>query len=202
MSKTKSSRIRAMAMCVVFAIVAAGCYTYVAVNYDPGKTFANEWYAGIPLEEGHVTSCTYTTAPNIEGKANICRSVWGVEGAGDPGNWHVDPGGSGNISNEGILSQAGTSSSSRGVTLVMEDGKIFEGCQWRSPDNTWFCDYQSRMWTAPFGTTQGYNYLRATIDWGNYAIDTLACAGALTGTLMYGQAWTLLKLSDCGKGPL
>lgn len=200
--KKRSSTRRILLLGVVLALVASGCYTWTSVVNDPGKALAAEWYAAVPVEKGHVTACDEAYSTQFEGQGWQCRSVWGVEDAGDHGNWHVDPGGPGDISNDGILSMAGKSSSSRGVTLVMEDGNIFEGCSWRSPDNTWFCDYKSRMWSVPFKTTQGINYLRATVDFSFYVVDAVACAGGLTGSLMYGQVWTLPAMKDCGSGPL
>lgn len=194
-----------IAMAVCLAVLASACYSWNTMSYDPGKALKVDWYAAIPVEQGHLTACVAQRWKNPDGTVNDgwqCRSVWGAEGKGDPGNWHIDPGGPDDPGNQGILSVKGSGTSAGGAMLVMEDGRIFEGCEWVSPNNTYNCDYQSKYWSAPFKTTQGYNYLRATIDWGNYVVDALACAGGLTGTLMYGQTWTLPALKDCSSGPL
>ena len=190
----------AVAGVLALVIVISGCYKYYKVNdHDPGKTFANDWYAGIPLESVNITSCTVTLYPGFsDGSGYVCRSIDGVEGANDPGNWFVDPGGERDLSDNGIVQIAGTSSSSRGATLVMEDDKTFEGCSWQSPNNTWFCDYMVTIYTIPFDTTSGYNYVAEGKKFLDRTVNELECAATISAGVYLGKVWTVPGLYACG----
>lgn len=189
----------AIPLLVIGVLGLNGCYEVTKTTYDPGKTLQVDWYAAIPVESGHVTACTEVYSDSFSGAGWQCRSVHGVEGAGDPGNWAVDT--NGDVNSPDILARRGTYGSSAGYMLVMANGEIFEGCVWHL-NTAWACDYKSSYWSAPFKTTQGYNYLRATVDWGRYVTDALGCAGGLAGTLWGGSRWTIPLLADCSSGPL
>ncbi len=116
----KNRGAKMLLVAVAMTLLTSGCYMMYHVVYDPHKALAADWYAAITVEKGFPTACRTAYSTQFTGSGWQCRSVHGVEEAGDKTNYFVDPGGPDSISNEGILSVAGSSGSSNGAMLVMK----------------------------------------------------------------------------------
>lgn len=170
--------------------------TIEIVNLDPGYALAHDWGPAIVLEQGVANSCV-TRDSEVAGRANLCRVVDGYEGIGDNRNWLIQfPVG------RGPLGQSGTDSSAHGRIIVLDGGSVFEGCDFRSPDNSYLCDYRQRKAIVLKTSGDAYSYaLRKLWDWSKYAGNTAGCATGISG-VWAGAKIRLPLLSDCADGPL
>lgn len=203
---------RILLLAVALLMGACGVPSY-DMHVDPGfgldYELKHEWSAGVPIEEGFPTSCFATHAyGGVESWQ--CRSVHGYD---ELGGKHDENYTLTHMTEGAVLSMEGSNTDQAGKTLVMWNGRIYEGC---TASNTlvvpnyeeggWaFCDYYTTMWTAPWpqSDVDGTEYvLRKTYQWFGYAGNALGCASAITGVLIYGKAWTAPGLADCAAGPL
>jgi hypothetical protein len=123
--------------------------------------------------------------------------VDGYESIGDSRNWLIKfP------LNSGPLAQSGEDSSTYGQIIVLDGGQVYEGCDWRSPDNSYLCDYRQRKQIVLRTSGSAYSYvLRKLWDWTKYVGNTAGCAGGIA-SLWSGSKVTLPMLTGCADGPM
>jgi len=185
------------AIVVVLGISAlSGCYSITSTSQDPHYALRHDWGPYPAIENGIANSCIIRQS-TVNGREHLCRVIDGYEELNDNRNWIVkfDIG-------EGPLAQAGSDNDQYGQTIVLGDGNVYEGCDWRSPDNSYLCDYHARKQIVIHTSTSGWGYgLRKLWDWTRYAGDTLGCASGIV-SLWYGAKVGAALLSACDDGPM
>lgn len=196
----------------VFALGLTGCtggtvgsgYTIISTAEDPGFQLHHDWGPGILIENGpHGNSCIFADS-DVAGRRDICRVLDGIEGYGvnDPGNWLITP--SDPINGERPIKVTGSNAAPYGHTITYDGGSEFEGCWWRSPDNSFLCDYRVRKQVvANPHAAGGWDYfLRKAWNWDRYVLNTAECAGGIHA-LIVGQARvSAFLLNTCLDGPM
>lgn len=195
-------KVRVIALVVLFSVLASGCYTlernpifWPDPDYNPRK----DWWAGIPLEKGYPTACLEAGANYFFGPGWQCRSMHGVESAGHNMNYLIK-----DLSDGAIVEQWGSDTSQYGRGIMMEDGRVFEGCDWISPNNSYWCDFFSYKYTAPFQHDSGGTdyFLRTLWDFAQYSGTLWSCATGVKNVFAGDKFWKEGWLIGCAAGPM
>lgn len=187
------------------SFVAVGCtgpsgsstYT-VSTGGNVSHPLKHDWSPGIPIEQGVVNSC-YFTPSDGQTHNSLCRVVDGYEESGDRRNWTIDFPAS---PPSHPLSVSGVNGSTLGMMIVLDDGAMFEGCDWYSPSNDYVCDYRVRKPVAVRISGGGYDYLTKLWDWSRYvAGGPLSCATGIA-SVWTGAKITAPLLGSCLSDPM
>jgi hypothetical protein len=168
---------------------------------DPDYGLNNSGGGPYPVIEVGVANSCVDTSSQVSGRQHYCRVVDGYEEIGDRRNWLVRytfdgrPGG-------GPIAQSGNDDSYYGRTIITDGGEVFEGCDWRSPDNSYLCDYRIRKPVVTNISGGAWSHvLHKAWAWTKYIGNALGCAGGIAG-VMIGKPITLPLLTDCVDGPM
>lgn len=168
---------------------------------DPGYALRHDFSLSPGASPGSLTSCLQRTS-EVNGREDFCRVIWGHEESGDVSNWHLDLAPCGGCAHPAeVIASSGSNSDRYGMTIVLDNGGVYEGCRWISPTNDYDCDYAA---VKPFVMrTDGHwdFVLRKLWDWSGAQGNLLGCAGGVVG-VWYGGVITLPMLFDCADGPL
>jgi hypothetical protein len=199
-----------VAMTTFAAAPVSAAPTITTTTTDPGYTLVHSYSlsGGGPctatstsaclIELNKVNSCIRSSSSHVQNRYDYCRVVDGYEGI-DNTNWIVRfP------LNESPLYQYGSDTSSTGRAIVLANGQMYSGCDYRSPDNSYLCDYRERKGIVrTVGTSATFtHYLKKFWNWSNYIGNALGCAGGIAGYAWGNKIITAPLIADCVDGPM
>jgi hypothetical protein len=168
---------------------------------DPGYALRNDFSLSPGIAPGQLTSCMDRDS-NVAGREHLCRRILGHEESGDSANYHLDLGPCGGCTQVShVIASRGSNDSPYGMTIVLDNGAVYEGCRWTSPTDDYDCDYFA---DHQFVMRTGGHWdfvLRKFWNWTSAQGNALGCAGGIVG-VWYGGVITLPMLADCADGPL
>jgi hypothetical protein len=168
---------------------------------DPGYALRHDFSLSPGIAPGQLTSCV-KRASEVDGREHLCRRIMGHEESGDNANYHLDLGPCGGCTHVAhVIASKGSNTSAYGMSIVLDNGGMYEGCRWISPTDDYECDY----WAGEhFVMRTGGHWdfvLRKAWNWAINQGEALGCASSIV-SLWYGGSVTLPALISCADGPL
>lgn len=176
-------------------------YSYSTLVYNAPNHFALDAQSSlVPSINPNAPEACKTVASDVSGRADFCRLVWGW--GNDSRRWVIQffdngiPGGGPSVGNY---------DPGYGYTITVEDGATYEGCDWISPSNTYYCDYRT---TNQFvASTNGCGMCLSFIldkfwNWSHYELGSdIGCAAGGAALLAGTSKVTLPFLLACTDKP-